>query len=58
MADSNPWSETPSVHNQYKPDTDKEKLERLLLMIKKHSKEIDDLVFEVELLLGKHINNQ
>lgn len=53
MADSNPWSETPTIRHSYKPDTDKEKIERLLLKIKKHSKEIDDLVFEVELLLGK-----
>lgn len=58
MADSNPWSESSSIHNQYKPDTDKEKMNSLLIKIKKHSKAIDDLVFEVELLLGKHINNQ
>ncbi len=58
MADSNPWSETPSFPPGYKPDTHKEKINRLLLKIKKHSKEIDDLVFEVELLIGKHINHQ
>ena len=58
MADSNPWSETPSFSSSYKPDTDKERINRLLLKIKKHSKEIDDLVVEVELLIGKHINNQ
>ena len=58
MADSNPWSNTPTLHGQYKPDTDKEKISKLLLKIKKHSKEIDDLVVEVELLIGKHINDQ
>ena len=58
MADSNPWSETPSFQNRYNPDTDKERINRLLLKIKKHSKEIDDLVIEVELLIGKHINDQ
>ena len=58
MADSNPWSETPSFQIKYKPDTDKERINRLLLKIKKHSKEIDDLVVEVELLIDKHINNQ
>ena len=58
MADSNPWSETPSYQTRYKPDTYKERINRLLLKIKKHSKEIDDLVIEVELLIGKHINDQ
>ena len=58
MADSNPWANAPTLHGQYKPDTDKERINRLLLKIKKHSKEIDDLVVEVELLIGKHINNQ
>jgi len=50
MADSNPWSETPSYQVYAPPD--KESLENrinfLLGIVKKKSKEINDTIYEIE----------
>lgn len=50
MADSNPWSETPS-HSVYIPsDTSslKNRVNFLMSMVKKKAQEINNLMFEIE----------